>query len=241
MNKIAENHMSPKNEKKMSGLRLLKYRLFRHLPGMRGLRFDRTRGKALRNEQFAEALTRAQGTIGIDLGANLGKYTRLMAEHCSNVLAFEPDPCTAEQLRANTSDLTNVTIIEAAASISEGMATLYRRSDFGGDNERASEGSTIFAEKTNVDDRYAVLVRQLDFITYLREQKGKVGILKIDIEGAEVDLLEALIKAPDLLNRIAYLFVETHENRIPSQKERVARLKRWAMKTTCPIINLYWN
>ncbi|MHA6324575.1 FkbM family methyltransferase [Roseivivax sp. CAU 1753] len=225
----------------LSGLRLMKYRLFRHLPGKAGLRYDRKIGKAFRMVEFADALSQSGDLIGIDLGANLGKYTRQMAAGCHTVYAFEPDPWTAARLRDNIADLDNVIIEEAAVGTAPGTVTLYRRTDFGGADDRASEGSSIFAEKSNVTTDNAVEVRQIDFLAFLRGLDRDVGVLKIDIEGAEVDLLEALLDAPDALGRIRAIFAETHENRIVSQKPRITALKKRVMRMRTPRINLYWD
>jgi FkbM family methyltransferase len=54
----------------------------------------------------------------VDVGANLGIYTRRMSElvgSAGRVIALEPVPSTFELLAANTADLGNVTLIQAAA------------------------------------------------------------------------------------------------------------------------------
>ncbi len=68
-----------------------------------------------------------------------------------------------------------------------------------------------------------------------------IGILKIDIEGAEVDLLEVLFERPDFLTRIDFIFAETHEARIPGHKERVEALRKRARMIEGTRINLYWH
>ena len=52
-----------------------------------------------------------------------------------------------------------------------------------------------------------------------------IGILKVDIEGAEVPLLEALFDRSDLMGRISHIFAETHEWLIPDHKPRVKALR----------------
>lgn len=49
-------------------------------------------------------------------------------------------------------------------------------------------------------------------------------MLKVDIEGAEVELLEAML-ATDTLDRCKSIFVETHETSIPALEDRIARLR----------------
>lgn len=58
------------------------------------------------------------GDCVIDVGANVGIYTRRMSElvgPSGRVIALEPVPSTFELLASNTADLGNVTLIQAAA------------------------------------------------------------------------------------------------------------------------------
>lgn len=191
--------------------------------------------------QFDDAQRASRDLICLDPGANLGKYTRRMAEACHHVHAFEPDPWTAGKLRDNLADLDNVTIHDAAVGTAPGTVSLYRRSDFSDAQERSSEGSSIFADKTNVDTENAVEVRVIDFMDFVCGLDRDIGVRKIDIEGAEVDLLETLLDAPDVLGRIGIILAETHENRILSQRDRVAALKARVKYMRAPRVNLYWD
>ena len=195
----------------------------------------------IRTSGFEMAIRCSQGMTCIDLGANLGVYTRKMALGTKQVIAFEPDPWTIEKLRAKVSDLDNVRIENAAAGTTEGMVPLYRHLQFERQPFLHSESSSIIVNKSNVTENGAVEVRQLDFIHYLETLDEDIGVLKIDIEGAEVDLLEALFDRPDILSRINCIFAETHEKRIPSHRSRVKSLRARAHKMEHPYINLYWH
>ena len=72
--------------------KLLKYRLLRHLPGAIGHRYKCK--YMVGTNGFEKAVRRCRGTTCIDLGANLGVYTRMMASQARQVIAFEPDPWT---------------------------------------------------------------------------------------------------------------------------------------------------
>ena len=219
--------------------KLLKYRLLRHLPGAIGHRYEckymaRTNG-------FEEAVRRCRGTTCIDLGANLGVYTRMMASHAKRVIAFEPDPWTLAELAANVADLDNVSIENAAAGTSETSVHLYRHPKFDQDPASRSEASSVIATKGDVVSEGAVEVRQVDFVQYLEDLDDDIGILKIDIEGAEVPLLEALFGRSDLMGRINHIYAETHERLIPEHKSRVKKLRAIARKIQRPYINLHWH
>ena len=190
---------------------------------------------------FSEAIRRSAGLTCIDLGANSGKITRKMASGTKQVIAFEPDPWTHAILKANVTDLTNVRIENAAAGIAEEVVLLYRHKQFDEDPIRFSESSSIIASKSNVTEMGAVEVRQVDFVKYLEDLDQEIGVLKVDIEGAELALLEALFARPDILGRIEYIFMETHERQIPDHATRVRALRKKAHRMDRPYINLYWH
>ena len=228
--------------RKDTPLRRLKYRLLSHLPGARGLEYSRKLRRLLSPEakaQFGAALAGARGKVCIDLGANMGIYTRQMAEAGARVYAFEPDPWTAAKLRQNLVGLDNVTVIEAAAATREGTMSLYRHPGFDDDPEFASLSSSTVAEKLNVDTDTAISVRAVDFPAFLAGLDADIAVIKMDIEGGEVALLEALLDHP-VLSRIGAVFVETHENRVPALAARTRALRRRTAAMTRPVINMNW-
>ena len=222
--------------------KLTKYGHLRRVPGRLGRRYERKYLQLLaQTREFPEALSRSEGMTCIDLGANVGHYTRRMASVAKQVIAFEPDPWAFAALQNSVADLDNVRIEKAAAGTSEGRIRLHRHVRFEEDPARYSSSSSVFTDKSNVSNEGAVLVRQIDFIDYLRSLDEEVGIIKIDIEGAEVELLETLLDESDVLRRINYIFAETHESRIPGHEPRVKMLRENAARLTKPDINLYWR
>ena len=152
----------------------------------------------------------------IDLGANVSEYTRKMASSSKQVIAFELDPWSLAALYPNNADLDNVRIENAAAGTSERVVLLYRHAKFGEDPTFYSESSSVIASKRNVSEE-------------------KV------IEGAEVELLEALFDRPGSLERVHHIFAETHENKIPGHESCVSALQKRAHRIKKPHINLYWH
>lgn len=225
----------------MTTLQNIKYRLLSKIPGRIGRRYYRKYRRRTAVMRFNAALPWISGLASIDLGANVGEFTRLMAEHSREVIAFEPDPWTSERLRSNLLDLPNVRIIQAAASTTTGIAKLYRHSEFQKSPVVNSKSSSLFKGKTNVTSDGSIDVEQIDFLSFLRNLDCDIGIIKIDIEGAEVDILERLLSEDDLLKRILFIFVETHEKKLPEQADRVAALHEKVKHIRSPKIDLYWR
>ena len=222
--------------------KLFKYRLLRHVPGRIGRQYDRQILRVhARRRDFPEAVRRSEGMTCIDLGANAGTYTRKMASVAKQVISFEPDPWAHAMLEVNVADLDNVRIENVAADTREGSVLLYRHARFAEDPAVYSISSSIITGKKNVASEGAVEVRQVDFIRYLENLDEEIGVLKIDIEGAEVDLLEVLLDRPDIMERINWIFAETHESRIPAQGSRVKSLRERARGMQRPVINLHWS
>ena len=220
----------------------IRYRLLRHLPGIRGQRYSRKYNALLALDEFDRALRTSAETTCIDLGANVGKYTRQMASIVREVIAFEPDPWTAEQLRTNLADLTNVRIERVAAGIREGTALLWRHERFEHNPEKYSTSSSTISDKfDDTAQNQAIEVPIVNFADYICSLDRDIGVIKIDIEGAEVEILEALMDRPALLSRIDHIFVETHERQIPGQAARVHALRTRIAHMDHPYINLDWH
>lgn len=176
----------------------------------------------------------------IDCGANLGEFTLAFARTGARVHAFEPDPYTFERLRNHTAQLPNVTCHRCAVGVAAGRIRLYRRKGFENDPGSASKSSSVFADKLNVDVNHAVEVEQIDLAEFLTSLGRPTRVLKMDIEGAEVPVLERLIDS-GAIHCCELVFAETHETRIPSLADRTARLRRAAEQSFAGTLFLDWH
>jgi len=132
-----------------------------------------------------------RGDTILDIGAHIGLYAVVFAKLSKGkVFSFEPTPTTLGWLR-KTIDINNckdiVTIVPAAVSDKAGKAKFYisKTSDISVAN------SLIGYEDGVVDNRdgsYEVDLVSID--EFVKERNIKPNIIKIDAEGAELNLLK---------------------------------------------------
>ena len=211
----------------------------RHL--WRVLTLQRRFGKAQADREFRACVAALRpGDVAIDLGANVGRFARPMAESGARVYAFEPDPHAFGLLQKALGGFANVTLIAAAAGASDGEITLFRHADFDAAPDRRTKSSSIMAGKANVAGGQAVPVQLIDFSRFVAELDHDVALLKIDIEGAEVPLMEALL-ARGPAARIHRIFVETHERGLPELALRTDALRAATSGLARPRVNWNWH
>ncbi len=180
------------------------------------------------------------GDLVIDLGANAGVFTQRFADTGADVIAFEPDPHAFALLTARVGARPNVRLIPAAAGARADMLKLYRRTDFDASPDARTTSSSLFADKHKMDEGKAVQVEVMDFPAFLADLNRDVALLKIDIEGAEVPLMEALLTSP-ALSRVNRMFIESHERVVRSLAGRTRALKARTRGMTRPVINWDWH
>jgi lipopolysaccharide transport system ATP-binding protein len=165
----------------------------------------------------------AAGDIAIDCGANVGLVTARLAATGAEVHAFEPDPVAFKVLSERFVKDANVHCHNMAVSSSNGTMKLYFREEREENPVSYSVGSTLIASKSDVRQSTFTEVRVCRLADFLKRFE-RVRFLKLDIEGAECDVLEDLIQE-QLLDRIDLTVVETHEEWIPETIPRIARIR----------------
>lgn len=136
--------------------------------------------------------TLAPGDVFLDVGANVGFFSltasRIVGQN-GQVHSFEPLPAVAALLRRTVAfnSLTNVRVIEAAVGAQAGDATMAVMKD--------SAYSHVLEQAMEVDTGHgswhAVAVRTISLDQYANQAlAGPPRLVKIDIEGAEMQALE---------------------------------------------------
>lgn len=215
-----------------------------HLPGglsAIGYRKKKRRMGARAHERFAKiAAQLTPDDIAIDLGANVGEITTELARTGAIVHAFEPEPETFKLLQSNLQSYPNVTLHNSAVSGRDGTASLILPASFSDIPRSASKAASIAHDRYRNDEVAAVEVRTTDFGQFLNAIEGRVRLIKMDVEGAEWDVLQAISDA-GAMDKFDLMFVETHERLDPAVLPVVRQQQELAAKRQHPYVNLYWT
>jgi len=134
-------------------------------------------------------------SIFVDVGAHVGTWTLQLYPFFQHVVAFEPNPAAYESLKANLkmNDIKNVTVVKMALwnkPIGKMKMSIYASPSHStllpvhpipeDTGERLGE---IEVDTTSIDD---YLTAHWD--------NGKIGLIKIDTEGAEVQVIKGALR-----------------------------------------------
>jgi len=177
--------------------------------------------------------------IAIDCGANVGNITEILAKTGVKVYAFEPNPFAYQKLIEKVKSFDRVTCINKGVWDKNTTMKLYPHEMAEDDEAFWSFGSSIIESKGNVDTSRSVEVEIIDLTEFIEKLGEPIDLLKIDIEGAECELLERFI-AKELYKTVKMTLVETHDSKIPGQKEKTDRVRRLIKEKSIKNINLNW-
>ena len=164
----------------------------------------------------AYVLGRTQEAISIiDCGANIGVsllYFKLRAP-ASRVVCFEPNPSARELLEKNI--LANnwgesVTVLPYALGAEKGTANLYLKAT-------TTSGSDASVANYFESEKGAVATIPIDVVTLSSYISKPVDLLKIDIEGPELSVLEELVSTGNIQHvsmiQMEYHYIKNHFTR----------------------------
>lgn len=182
-----------------------------------------------------------KGDIVVDCGANVGIFTDLFQKLGAIVYAFEPNPYAFKVLNERFDTSSSVFLKKQAVSTSKrkGIQKFFFHKEHEKDKIEYSQGSSLLSEKPNVNKEDYVDVEVIDFSEFITSLSKDIKILKIDIEGAEVELIHDLIDK-NLIQGIPYVFVETHDRKILDLREETNRLRKRIKENNLNNIRLDW-
>jgi FkbM family methyltransferase len=131
------------------------------------------------------------GMRAVEIGGHIGWITIHLAElvgGSGTVEVFEPSPANLPYLRANTAPITNVRVVEAAASDHDGNAAFFLE-ELTGQNDTLIADYEVFDQNralARASSNYVeVTVRTVRLDTELDRSARRTDFIKIDVEGAE--------------------------------------------------------
>ncbi len=123
-------------------------------------------------------------SVFVDVGANVGYFSRLIATTCqpARVLAFEPHPALVGILRLNVWGVPRpVEVYPLALGRGTGTVTIT--------SAEHNIGDTRVAEHpTGIATRVAAMAAMDDLVT------GRVDVVKIDVQGFETDVVGGMVR-----------------------------------------------
>ena len=177
-------------------------------------------------------------------GANIGEVTGYLAPSGAEIHAFEPDPYAFSRLKENCGQFENVTFFNQTVGVGASTLNIYRAASFGKNPEWNSLMTTSVMDPKVAEARKMekIEVECIDLESHLSAliaQGKNIALLKMDIEGAELDVLERLVQT-DILTHIKSTVVEIHPWMFKRQPRDFQKLKAIAKKRKDFNLNLDW-
>lgn len=150
------------------------------------------------------------GSTVLDVGANLGGYTMLLAQWVGpsgRVHAFEPAPAARAGLlrHAALNGVADRVVVHAEAVAAARGTARFRASGVQGDNRLAADGDPqgFDVETTSLDE-------------FCRSRGISPAFIKVDVEGAELDLLRGARRTIAAAGAGLRLYMEIHPDLWPA-------------------------
>ena len=143
----------------------------------------------------------SKGNLVIDVGANIGYFSLIMAKCVENgkVFSFEPELKNFELLEKNLdeNEYSNVVLENKAVGNKNGITEMYLADK--NDNIYSSSMHKIFSSKivSQLSNTISVNIIKLDEYFVNLGLINKIDLVKIDVEGAEFDVLRGMEKIID--------------------------------------------
>ena len=192
------------------------------------------------DESYLKTLDLPAGTLALDCGASVGDVTAVFREKGLRVHAFEPNPLAFAHLKDRFADDDMVNCHQAAISDKDGTAQFYPHEDLSEERLHTANGSSLLEFKSNVLKDQAMDVAVIDLARFIDDLDSEVEVLKIDIEGAEIETVNRLLDTGSY-RKAKRVLVETHERKIEELREPTEALRRRIEEMGIENICLDWH
>lgn len=172
----------------------------------------------------------------LDLGANVGFYTKIMGKTSAQVHAYEPNPYAFKKLYKNLNRKKNINLFQKAVSNKNTKMKLFLHENHQNDPIKWSTGSSLDHQKGNVTESHV----EVDVVDIKQILENKYKIIKMDIEGHEIEVLNRIFELK-LTNNFDHLFVEMHDHKMKHLKKKSNEIRDYIKKNNIKNIHLDWH
>ena len=140
-------------------------------------------------------------SVVFDIGGYIGDFAEdISGKFNCRIDVFEPVPQYAEKIRTRLAQNSKVNVIQAGLGGTEKEEFITIE----------GLGSSVFVNGREKEDKATIKI--ISIVDYI-ELKGylKIDPMKINIEGGEFELLNALLDHPDLIKKIKYFQIQFHD------------------------------
>ncbi len=160
----------------------------------------RSREVRLRNEYMLDQIPIDQGSLIIDVGANIGEVSKLWGKKGASIIAVEPELREQCALRKNL-EFFDLTLVEQPVWCNASKLVLFSKNDSGDSSLLEIEGAR--SERT-------VFTTTLNELYHKYGDQRRVRALKLEAEGAEPEILEG---AREMLQMVDFITVDVGAER----------------------------
>jgi FkbM family methyltransferase len=167
------------------------------------------------------------GSVMIDCGANVGDVTSLFARSGATVYAFEPNPLCYRILAKRFRATPMVHCFNKGVMDQKCTLTLRTPAPHGHwDAIEMTVGASFMPDATTPDEHVIQEeeIECIDLDQFIRSLNRRVSLLKLDIEGSELKVLNHLMDT-GAIKLIDQVVVETHERQMPHLREATNTLR----------------
>jgi FkbM family methyltransferase len=162
-------------------------------------------------------INKYEKSLFVDLGANLGQSFHWFSSFYDNNFLtfelFEPNPFCFQELMKNKNMLKKCNIYNLGVGSRNEKVKFYGLSN--NEGGKFAQGGSIVKNHNSISyhtrENSAIYVNLINFSNYIFQKSNIFNkiVVKMDIEGAEIDVLESLIKS-SAIKKIDILYVEFH-------------------------------
>ena len=150
-------------------------------------------------------------SIIIDVGAHIGTTAISLSNiyPSAKIISLEPDPYNFQLLQLNTASIPNILPINSALSAHDGYIQLHAR-------HTGSWGNTIVSQPST-DLSKSLRIHSISIPTLMKRYNiTHIDLLKIDVEGGEVEILNS---SGPWIDSVESILVELHDYILPGCTE----------------------